>query len=173
MALARRAAARSDYQLGAAALFIAIFSILTALGFQHIGGYVPCMLCYLERYAFYAGIPLLFIALVAAAGGYRAAAVALFVLAGLAFVANTGIGIYHAGAEWKFWPGPASCGGGESIAASDLLGALQHTRVVRCDEASLRFLGISFAGWNVVASAIIAVLSFAAAAVARGRRNFA
>jgi len=54
MAFAERFGRGSDYQLGALALFIAAFTILTALGFQYIGGYVPCMLCYMERYAYYA-----------------------------------------------------------------------------------------------------------------------
>jgi hypothetical protein len=45
-----------------------------------------------------------------------------------------------------------------------MLEALQHTNVIRCDEAAGRFAGISFAGWNVIASALIAFLSLRAAA---------
>ncbi len=169
MAFGERLGRRSDYQLGALALFLAAFTILTALGFQYIGGYVPCMLCYMERYAYYASIPVLFLALVLTAGGYRSIAAALFFLVAIAFLANTGLGVYHAGAEWKFWPGPATCGGGESLASSagNLLNDLQHIKVVKCDEASLRFLGISFAGWNVVASFLLMLLSLGAAFAAR------
>lgn len=175
MALAERAARGSDYTLGALALFIAIVSILTALGFQYIGGYVPCMLCLMERYAYYAGIPVLFIALVLTAGGYRRTAALLFVLVGLAFLANTGLGIYHAGAEWKFWPGPTTCGGGELLtrSAGNLLGDLEHTKVIKCDEAALRVLGISFAGWNVVASALLMAMAIGAGVSARSRRQSA
>jgi disulfide bond formation protein DsbB len=171
MTFTERVSRGSDYQLGALALFTAIFTILTALGFQYIGGYVPCMLCLLERYAYYAGIPVLFVALVLTAGGYHRAAAVLFALVGLAFLANTGLGIYHAGAEWKFWPGPATCGGGESIttSAGSLLNDIQNIKVIKCDEAALRFLGISFAGWNVVASALLAVMTFAAAFAAGSR----
>ncbi len=165
MAFADRSGGGSDYQLGALALFLAIFTILTALGFQYIGGYVPCMLCLMERYAYYAGIPALFAALVLTAGGYGRLAAFLFFLVALGFLANTGLGIYHAGAEWKFWPGPTTCGGGESLttSAGNLLNDIQHTKVIKCDEASLRFLGISFAGWNVVASVLLMAISFAAA----------
>jgi disulfide bond formation protein DsbB len=164
MAFAERSGQGSGYQLGALALSLAIFAILTALGFQYIGGYVPCMLCYMERYAYYAGIPVLFIALILTAGGYRQLAAILFFLAGLAFLANAGLGVYHAGAEWKFWPGPSTCGGGESLSTStgNLLNDLQHIKVIKCDEAALRFLGISFAGWNVVASALVMVMSIGA-----------
>jgi disulfide bond formation protein DsbB len=172
MAFTERVSQGSDYRLGALALFTAIFTILTALGFQYIGGYVPCMLCLIERYAYYAAIPVLFAALVLTAGGYHRIAAALFFLVGLAFLANAGLGVYHAGAEWKFWPGPATCGGGESISTSagSLLNDLQHIKVIKCDEASLRFLGISFAGWNVVASALLMAMGFAAA-VAAGTRS--
>jgi disulfide bond formation protein DsbB len=162
-----------DYRLGALALFLAVVSILTALAFQYIGGYVPCMLCLMERYAYYAAIPVLFIALALAAGDNRGWAAALFFLVALAFLANAGLGVYHAGAEWKFWPGPATCGGGETLAttAGGLLKDLQHIRVVRCDEAAVRVLGISFAGWNVIASLAIMALSLRAAFAAIERRG--
>lgn len=114
MAFAERSGRGSDYQFGALALFVAIFTILTALYFQYVAGYVPCMLCLMERYAYYAGIPVLFVALVLTAGGYHRSAAVLFSLVALAFLANAGLGVYHAGAEWKFWPGPTACGGGES-----------------------------------------------------------
>ncbi len=171
MAFAERPTRGSDYKLGALALFMAIFTILTALGFQYIGGYVPCMLCLIERYAYYAGIPVLFAALVLTAGGYHRTAAVLFFLVGVAFLANTGLGVYHAGAEWKFWPGPATCGGGESIttSAGSLLNDIQNIKVIKCDEAALRFLGISFAGWNVVASALLMAMAFGAAFAAGTR----
>lgn len=173
MAFAERSGRGPEYKLGALALFLSIFTILTALGFQYIGGYVPCMLCYMERYAYYAGIPVLFIALVLTAGGYRRLAAALFFLVALAFLANAGLGTYHAGAEWKFWPGPSTCGGGESLSTSagGLLNDLQHIKVIKCDEASLRFLGVSFAGWNVVASVILMLMLFGAAFAGWSRRE--
>ncbi|MFT3732744.1 MAG: disulfide bond formation protein B [Hyphomicrobium sp.] len=171
MAFTEQSGRGSDYRLGALALFLAAFTILTALGFQYIGGYVPCMLCLIERYAYYAGIPVLFVALILTAGGCRRWAAVLFFLVALAFLANAGLGVYHAGAEWKFWPGPATCGGGQSLttSAGNLLDEIQHTKVIKCDEASLRFLGISFAGWNVVASALLMAISFAAAFAAWAR----
>jgi Na+/H+ antiporter NhaD/arsenite permease-like protein len=33
----------------------------------------------------------------------------LLLLAGIAMLIGAGIGVYHAGVEWKFWEGPASC----------------------------------------------------------------
>jgi len=36
---------------------------------------------------------------------------------------------------------------------------LQTIRVVRCDEVSLRVLGLSFAGWNVLLSVSLAAIA--------------
>jgi disulfide bond formation protein DsbB len=165
MAFASAVDKGSAYRAGSAALFIAAASILTALGFQYIGGYQPCMLCLWERYAYYAAIPVLFVAITLSSGRSNGWAAALFFLVALAFLANAGLGTYHAGAEWKFWPGPDSCGGGGDLttSAGTLLKDLQNVKVVKCDEPALVFLGLSFAGWNVVGSLLLMLLSLKAA----------
>src|ERR1700704_5111655 len=94
------------YRIGALVLFAAVLVILTALAFEHFGGYVPCPLCLQQRYAYYAGIPLLFLALVLVSAERGGLAALIFIAVALAFLANAGLGIYHAGAEWRFWPGP-------------------------------------------------------------------
>ena len=60
-----------DYRAGALALVIAIGAIVTALGFEHIGGYTPCPLCLMERWAYYASIPALFVSLILIASDQR------------------------------------------------------------------------------------------------------
>lgn len=174
----RPASATADpaYKAAGIALMLAVGAILAALAFQYIGGYAPCPLCLMQRYAYYVGIPLLFVALVLVASDRAGwAAVVLFIVA-LAFLANAGLGIYHAGAEWKFWAGPDTCasvsqelGGG----SGGLLQQLETTRVIRCDEAPWTFLGLSFAGWNVVTSLLIfvAALQAAFAAMATNTRR--
>lgn len=160
------------YNYGSLALLIAAASILTALGFQYIGGYQPCMLCLWERYAYYFAVPALFIAVVLASGGSKGWAAMLFGIVALAFLANAGLGTYHAGAEWKFWPGPDACGGGGdlSTSAGSLMKDLEGIKVVRCDEPSLVLFGLSFAGWNVVASLLLMLLSLKAAFAAMTAR---
>jgi len=154
------------YRGGALALLIAIGAILTALAFEHIGGFTPCPLCLQQRYAYYVGIPILFAALILYASGYLQTASIVFLLVSVAFVANAVLGTYHAGAEWKFWPGPETCAGtapAASVRASDLLKNLETTRVIRCDEAPWRMFGLSFAGWNVVISVLLWITSLQAA----------
>ncbi len=156
----------SAYKAGAWALLLATAAILGALGFQHIGGILPCELCLEQRYAYYAGVPLLFLALVLLSAGQRGPAALLFLAVALAFLANAALGIYHAGVEWHFWPGPAACTGAQPLSNSvgGLLNSLPTTSVIRCDEAAWRLAGISLAGWNVAVSLLVLVMSLRAAA---------
>ena len=142
----------------------------TAWGFQLIGGYVPCKLCLEQRVPYYAGLPLAALAMaLSLKGRYGLAALAL-VLTALVFAYGSGLGVYQAGAEWGFWLGPTDCGGGGAIptSAGGILGELGKTRVVSCTEASWRMLGLSFAGWNALASAGLAVLGIAGAILLKG-----
>jgi disulfide bond formation protein DsbB len=152
-----------SYRTGGIMLFAAAASILTALGFQHIGGYDPCPLCLMQRYAYYAAVPLLFIAMALSSEQPKLAGF-IFLLVAIGFLANAGLGTYHAGAEWKYWPGPATCSGAANLPASaaDLLKGMEN-RVVRCDEASWRMFGLSFAGWNVLISLGLFALGLRAA----------
>lgn len=134
------------------ALLVMVAAIAGAWGFQVIGGYVPCALCLEQRLGYYIAIPLAALALILASGPAGVARL-LLVGAAVAMLWSAGLGVYHAGAEWAFWQGPADCGGGEAVTdASNLLAAIENTRLVSCTEATGRFLGLSFAGWNAVAA---------------------
>ncbi len=148
-------------------LLIAAATILGALGFEHIGGYQPCALCLMQRTPYYAGLPLAAATAVAAWRGVpRTALMLLFALLGALMLYGLGLAIYHAGVEWRFWEGPASCGPSVSIgSAADMLNQLETTTAPSCTDAVWRFLGLSFAGWNVLVSALLAVLAFYAASL--------
>ncbi|KAB1070693.1 disulfide bond formation protein B [Methylobacterium planeticum] len=153
----------------AAALLVLLGAALTvggALVFEHVLGYVPCKLCLTERVPYYLAIPL---AGIAVAAPERLSRLALGLVA-LVLLYGSGLGAYHAGAEWGFWPGPSDCGGGSGPnpgAVGDFLDALKTTRVVDCSTAAWRFLGISLAGWNAVIAAVLASLA-GTAALSRG-----
>jgi disulfide bond formation protein DsbB len=151
------------------ALIIAAVSlaILAAVWIFQGLGYQPCELCLTQRYAFYAAAPLaLLTAFVASRSAYGAAR-ALFALLAAAFLANAALAAYHVGVEYHWWAGPTACTGGltGSIDVNDLVKALDSAKVVRCDEVQLRIAGLSLAGWNVLASAALAVYSALAARV--------
>ena len=134
--------------------------ILSALGFQHIGGYIPCALCLLQRWPYYIGVPVAALAALSALFDLPPTVTrALLAVATLCMVVSIGLGIYHSGVEWKFWPGPATCSSSAATIATDtgdLLNDLTNQHGPSCTDASLRVLGLSFAGWNVVVSLVLA-----------------
>ncbi|WP_244496708.1 disulfide bond formation protein B [Methylobacterium indicum] len=133
-----------------------------ALIFQHGFGYVPCKLCLTERQPYYLALPLLAAALLLP----RRLAGGLLALATVIFLVGAGLGAYHAGAEWGFWPGPSDCGGGAGPAPAgvdDFLKSLQATRPVDCTAAAWRFLGISLAGYNALIALALSGLAGTAA----------
>jgi disulfide bond formation protein DsbB len=146
----------------AAAAFVAAVGLLTIAGFfffQYVLGYPPCPLCLEQRNAYYVAVPLAaLLVLGGSCGASRKVMMLGFLAIALVMLWNTGLSAYHAGVEWKFWPGPTDCSGpirGFGSAA-DLMKSLQNIRIVRCDEAAWRFLGISLAGYDVLVSLVLA-----------------
>lgn len=147
----------------------ALASILSALAFEHIGGYTPCALCLIERYAYYAGVPMAAAAFFLSRSQPSGLAILLLGLCGLGFLINAGIGVYHSGIEWQWWPGPEACSAGALAPLSgSLLDALENAKAVSCSEAPWRMFGLSFAGWNAVISLGLALLSFLGVRNGRG-----
>jgi disulfide bond formation protein DsbB len=136
---------------------IALVTIVTAHVFESFG-YAPCPLCLQERYAYYFAVPATLIAFFAARAESFTLTRLLLVAVALAFVINALVGVYHAGVEWKLWPGPMSCSGGTAVewGPGGVASSIEHPQVVSCSEARWRFLWISFAGWNAVVSALLA-----------------
>jgi disulfide bond formation protein DsbB len=145
-----------------AVLVIAAATIAGAWYFQLVLGLQPCPMCLEERYAYYLAIPLA--ALVALAAGLHAPRGLLIcglVILALAALGNAVFGAYHAGVEWKFWPGPTDCTGpvGNLGSAGSLLDRLDSVKVVMCDEIQWSFLGISLAGYNALISLLMAAIA--------------
>lgn len=160
-------AGQRAYRWGGFALAVVLGSVLTALALEHLGGFAACPLCYLQRYAYYAAIPLLFAGLVMTSAEMPKWAGAVFFLVAIGFLANAGLGVYHAGAEWGYWPGPETCSavGSGGLAPLDLTSGLAASApAVNCTEPALRVFGLSLAGWNVLASLLIHISALKAAA---------
>jgi disulfide bond formation protein DsbB len=158
------AIARRDPALAAASI-IAGIGLLTIFGFfffEYVLGYPPCPLCLDQRNAFYVSVPLAaLLCLGASHGASRKVIIAGFAVITAVMLWNTGLSAYHAGVEWKFWPGPNDCSGPINGfgSAGNLLKQLENIRIVRCDEAAWRFLGISLAGYDVLVSLFLAAVA--------------
>jgi disulfide bond formation protein DsbB len=155
---------------GAAAAAIAAIGLAAILGayfFQYVLGLPPCPLCLEQRIAYYVSIPLAAMILLGLSVGSSRKVLLLALLAiAVAMLWNAGLGVYHSGVEWKWWPGPRDCSGAvpNFSAGGSLLDQMNKTRVVRCDEAAWRFLGLSLAGYNVLISLSLAALALWGAA---------
>ncbi len=136
--------------------------------FQRLG-YAPCNLCLRQREVYW--LLLAVFAAWALAGLLRprlrspfVSRLVVAVLAGL-FAVSAVLAAFHAGVEWKWWPGPESCSGGAGAVSLDALsGVISGETAVRapaCDQAPWIFFGLSMAGWNAVLSTVMAAASVA------------
>jgi disulfide bond formation protein DsbB len=168
------ALARKDPPLTAAAV-VTVVGLATIGGFfffQYVLGYPPCPLCLEQRDAYYISVPLA--ALLWLGGSYGASKkvlIAGFVVIAAVMLWNSGLAGYHAGVEWKFWPGPQDCSGPINSfgTTQNLLKQLDHISLVRCDQAAWRFLGLSLAGWDVLVSLGLAAVALGGAKAAFAR----
>ena len=163
-----------NQQIAAALVFLGMIAVIaTVLGFEHIGGYTPCKLCLGQREPYYMAIPLAGLALVSMLFRWPAWVIrGLLAICGLLMLYAMALGVQHAGIEWGWWEGPGDCGGGGTVSdAGSLLDSLSTVKPPSCNEAAGRFLGLSFAGWNVVVSLILAAIALRGAfgAAERGR----
>lgn len=137
--------------------------ILSALAFEHIGGYQPCKLCLEQREPWYLGIPVLAIACLSLKlKGPACLTRGMMAIGGLILVYSFVLGVHHSGVEWGFWEGPGDCGaveGGLATSTTDFLKQLEQTVPPSCTDAALRVFGLSFAGWNAVMSLILAIFA--------------
>lgn len=146
----------------ASALMLAI-----AHGFEKIGGLAPCYLCLKQREVYWAALWVALAAMLLVrtrfGANLRRPANALL---GVIFLVGVAVAVYHAGAEWGWWPGPTVCaGGGSAVSAADMAAVMRgEDRIAppSCDKALWVFLGLSMAGWNALISLKLAVLSFVA-----------
>jgi disulfide bond formation protein DsbB len=157
---------------GGAALAI----IGIAHGFETFGHLAPCELCLKEREGYWIALELAVVGSVATRQAWLwPRLLPWFCLAlALIFLADVGLSVYHAGVEWKFWPGPQACtGGGHRVTIADMQRLLRGgpMGVPQCDKPAWVFLGLSMSGWNVLLAGGLAVGSLGAAFVNFRKRN--
>ena len=134
----------------------------SALLFEHVGGYIPCKLCLEQRLPYYIGAPVMVAAALSTALKLPGIVTRGLILVGaLLMTWGLALGVYHSGVEWAWWAGPTDCGAvAGAPAGGSLLDALNTVIPPSCDEAALRILGLSLAGWNAIAALVLAAIGF-------------
>lgn len=157
-----------------AVLAVSLFLSLSLLAGAHIFealGYAPCALCLDQREAHWAAAAVSGAGLIAS-GVFKArlAAAAAVGATGLVYALSAGLAFFHTGVEFGFWP-PLGCDATtvpDSMDVSDLSSALApDAHFVSCTDAQWRLFGVSMAGYNFLASALL----FAACAYAASISN--
>ena len=139
----------------AAASIVALASAFTA---QYGFGFRPCILCLAQRVPFALTTV---IGLVALSGmiGDRARRL-LVTIAGLLFLFNAGLAVYHVGVEHHWWASPG-CSGEATTGASvtGLAARMNKPAQVACDQPPWDFHGLTMAGLNIFYSAGLALVT--------------
>jgi disulfide bond formation protein DsbB len=142
---------------------IGLVVILAALVLQYGFGYAPCPLCLEQRWPYYIGVPIAFVLAFIGDRLPSGLMALLLVLLAALFVYGSALGVYQAGAEWNYWLGPSNCSAGNVGAnpadVGGLLDAIDTSVVVSCTNPRLRILGVSLAGWNAVAMAVLVLIT--------------
>lgn len=123
--------------------------LIAEYGFQ----LYPCSMCLYQRYVHF-GIGVLGFML------YKLRAPYVLIIMGLCWLASASVAGYHVGVESKLLPAPKSCAQSiRSDSLEDLKAKLLARPVVRCDVPAWTLGGISMAGWNALASMVLAFVS--------------
>ena len=149
-----------------AALFIITASVailISALVFQYGFGFYPCALCFAQRWPYYFAISLAILAL-SLSRDARAGQTIVFVLIiiALVFLGSTALATYHVGIEQKWWEGIKACGSelrSSGLSLDELRTYLINQPIVRCDRPAWTLFGISLAGFNIVLSFTLTIVT--------------
>jgi disulfide bond formation protein DsbB len=141
-----------------------------ALLFQYVGGLAPCELCLYERWPY--DIAIVMALAILATARWRVAAIAGGALLALVFAASSALAFYHVGVEHHWFAGPTACTGSGAAAGSidELRAQLMNRQPVQCDQPQWSLAGITLAGWNLVASVALVIVSCLALGLAMKER---
>ncbi|MDC0074509.1 disulfide bond formation protein B [Alphaproteobacteria bacterium] len=138
-------------------VFLAIFII------QYFFELKPCNLCIWQRwpYIFAICVSLLILSL-----NFdkieRNVSKKLFQLLSFIYLSGSILAIYHFGIENLWWSGISGCPDqivSTSVNLNDLRDKLLNTPITRCDVPQWELFNISLAGYNIVSSIILCILS--------------
>jgi disulfide bond formation protein DsbB len=131
---------------------------LAVIGFvlfsQYVQGYQPCELCLRERWPWY-----IIVGLSAVGLAYPSRWIVLAI--GVALLVGAGFGLHHVGVEQRWWPGPDACASTAQGAKTveQLRAMLLAEPVVRCDEITWTFIGLSMTSYNFLLSLVSSLIA--------------
>ena len=139
-----------------AILVISLAVLAAAFAGQYLFGLDPCVLCLYQRVPWAAAALISALALVGWAGRHSLLPIGL---CAVIFAAGGALAFYHVGVEQHWWGSVAGCAGeaATNLTLDDLRPEALATGLRPCDRVDWRLFGLSFAGYNVIASALLSV----------------
>ena len=134
--------------LGAISFSMILFALISEYAF----GFAPCSLCLIQRY------PHILVAVTSVwLIFFRTHNVFLYPVNTLVMAFSILLASYHVGVEQSIFQGPPSCSSSNLSMVSEksteaLLKEILNTSVVRCNEVTWSFMGLSMATWNLILS---------------------
>ncbi len=131
---------------------ISFSMILFALISEYVFGFAPCSLCLIQRY------PHILVAVTSVwLIFFRTHNVFLYPVNTLVMALSIILASYHVGVEQSIFQGPQSCSSSNlslvrEKSAEALLKEILNTSVIRCNEVTWSFMGLSMATWNLILS---------------------
>ncbi len=129
----------------------------TALLSQYWGGLAPCELCLLQRWPWAAAIAISLVALFVRS---RPALPWIALVLAIVFAIGAMFAFYHVGVERHWFAGPSACtaAGGGARTLEEMKRQILGTAPVLCDRVQWSLFGVSLAGWNLLASLVMAAI---------------
>ena len=134
--------------LGAISLSMILFVLIS----EYVFGFAPCSLCLIQRY------PHILVAVTSVwLIFFRTHNVFLYPVNTLVMALSIILASYHVGVEQSIFQGPQSCSSSNLPLVSEksaeaLLKEILNTSVIRCNEVTWSFMGLSMATWNLILS---------------------
>jgi disulfide bond formation protein DsbB len=134
--------------LGAISLSMILFVLIS----EYVFGFAPCSLCLIQRY------PHMLIAITSIwLIFFRTHNFFLYPVNTLVMALSIILASYHVGVEQSIFQGPQSCSSSNLSLVSEksaeaLLKEILNTSVIRCNEVTWSFMGLSMATWNLILS---------------------
>jgi disulfide bond formation protein DsbB len=133
--------------------------LMGAYAFQYLGGLQPCHMCSWQRYAHWTIFALGCVGLWTLNRKADNTTRWLIRLSLAGALASCSLAVWHAGVEYHWWLGPEGCTAQAFTGSvADISKHFVLAPVVLCDVAQWQLFGISMAGYNFLASFLMALI---------------
>ena len=138
------------------------FSIGFALYLEIFQELAPCVLCQYQRLPYFTVMAIASLGILASKHAkYCKLTGFIAILCALTFFIGSLTALFHFGAEMKWWKGTAGCGvtGLDATSVETLKDTIMNSPLSSCGDVLWRYLGVSLAGWNLMWSTSLTLVS--------------